>query len=152
MGLSIVFLLILLLFSVGAFFVLARVFRAAGSRNEKRPEAEGDKGYQSDTGSRQAALIAGSGLAVGGILSGIAGGVAATSEFLLDSAIPAVTAGVVLGIVAYYLGARSLGKVAVVVSAAALIIGIGISQGAASPFIDRTDHNLPAVEPSSSSG
>ena len=151
MGLSIVFLLVLLLFSVIAFFVLARVFRAAGSRNEKRPEAEGDKGYQSDTGRHQAALIAGTGLAVGGILSGIGGGVAATSEFLLDSAVPGVTAGVLLGIVAYYLGARRLGTLAVVVSGAALIIGIGISQGAL-PFVDRTDHNLPAVEPSSESG
>ena len=148
MGLGIVFLMILLVFSVGAFFVLARVFRAAGSRNEKRPDAEGDKGYQSNTGSRQAALIVGTGLAIGGIVSGIGGGIAATSEFLLDSAIPGVTAGVLLGIVAYYLGARKLGTVAVVLSAAALIIGIGISQGAL-PFVDRTDHNLPAKEPSS---
>ena len=148
MGLGIVFLMILLVFSVGAFFVLARVFRAAGSRNETRPDAEGDKGYQSNTGSRQAALIVGTGLAIGGIVSGIGGGIAATSEFLLDSAIPGVTAGVLLGIVAYYLGARKLGTVAVVLSAAALIIGIGISQGAL-PFVDRTDHNLPAKEPSS---
>ena len=149
MGLGIVFLLVLLLFSVIAFFALARVFRAAGSRNEKRPNAEGDQGYQSDTGSRQAALIAGTGLAVGGIVSGIGGGIAATSSFLLDSAIPGVTAGVLLGIVAYYFGARRLGTVAVVLSGAALIIGIGISQGAADPIIDRTDHNLPAKEPSS---
>ena len=42
MGISIVFLLVLILFSVAAFFVLARVFRAAATRNEKRPEAEGD--------------------------------------------------------------------------------------------------------------
>ena len=147
MGLGIVFLLVLLLFSVIAFFALARVFRAAGSRNEKRPNAEGDQGYQSDTGSRQAALIAGTGLAVGGIVSGIGGGIAATSEFLLDSAITGVTAGVLLGIVAYYFGARRLGAVAVVLSGAALIIGIGISQGAAAPIIDRTDHNLPAKEP-----
>ncbi|QIN79819.1 hypothetical protein GBA65_16225 [Rubrobacter marinus] len=151
MGISIVFLLILILFSVLAFFVLARVFRAAASRNEKRPEAEDDEGYQSNTGARQAAMLAGTGLAIGGILSGIGGGIAATSEFLLDSAVPGVSAGVLLGIVAYYLGARRLGTIAVVLSAAALIIGVGISQGAL-PFVDRTDHNLPAVEPSSSGG
>ena len=151
MGLSIVFLLVLLIFVVVGFFVLARVFRAAGSRNEKRPDAEEDKGYQSNTGSRQAALLIGTGLAVGGILSGIGGGIAATSEFLLDSAVPGVTAGVLLGIVAYYLGARRLGSLAVVLSAAALIIGIGISQGAL-PFLDRTDHNLPAKEINASDG
>ena len=152
MGSIPVFSIILIIFFILAFFVLARVFRAAASRNEKRPDAEGDEGYQSETGARQAALLAGTGLAIGGIISGIGGGVAATSEFLLDSAIPGVTAGVLLGIVAYYLGARRMGSIAVVISAAALIIGIGVSQGAASPFIDRTDHNLPAVEPSSSGG
>ena len=151
MGLSIVFLLVLLIFVVVGFFVLARVFRAAGSRNEKRPDAEEDKGYQSNTGSRQAAMLAGTGLAIGGIISGIGGGVAASSEFLLDSAVPGVTAGVLLGIVAYYLGARRLGSIAVVLSAVALIVGIGISE-CALPFIARTDHNLPAVEPSSSGG
>ncbi len=149
MGLGVAFALVLIVFAVIGFFVLARVFRAAGSRNEKRPEAEGDQGYQSNTGSRQAAMLAGTGLAIGGIISGISGAAAATSEFLLDSAIPAVTAGVLLGIVAYYLGARRLGSVAVVVSAAALIIGVGLSQGAAEPFIDRTDHNLPSTEPAS---
>ncbi len=149
MGLGVAFALVLIVFAVIGFFVLARVFRAAGSRNEKRPEAEGDQGYQSNTGSRQAAMLAGTGLAIGGIISGISGAAAATSEFLLDSAIPAVTAGVLLGIVAYYLGARRLGSVAVVVSAAALIIGVGLSQGAAEPFIDRTDHNLPSAEPGS---
>ena len=147
MSISIVFLILLIPLSVIGFFVLARTLRAAGSRNEKRPDAEGDKGYQSNTGKHQAAMLAGTGLAVGGILSGIAGGVAATSSFLLDTAIPAVTAGVLLGIVAYYLGARRLGSVAVVLSGAALIIGIGISQGALAPLVDRTDHNLPAKEP-----
>lgn len=151
MGLGIVFLLVLLVFSVIAFFGLARVFRAAGSRNEKRPDAEEDKGYQSNTGSRQAALLAGTGLAIGGILSGIGGGVAATNEFLLDSAVPGVFAGILLGIVAYYLGARRLGSVAVVLSAAALIIGVGISQGVL-PFVDRTDRNLPAKEINASDG
>jgi hypothetical protein len=151
MGLSVVFLLVLILAGVVGFFVLARVFRAAASRNENRPNAEEDKGYQSNTGSRQAALLVGTGLAVGGILSGLGGGLAATSEFLIDSAIPGVTMGIVLGIVAYYLGARKLGSVAVVLSAVALIVGIGISQGAV-PFVDRTDHNLPAVEPSQSGG
>lgn len=151
MGISVVFLLILILAGVVAFFVLARVFRAAASRNQNRPDAEEDKGYQSNTGSRQAAMLAGTGLAVGGILSGIGGGIAATSEFLLDSAVPGVSAGILLGIVAYYLGARRLGSIAVVVSAVALIVGVGISQGAV-PFVDRTDHNLPAVEPSQSGG
>ena len=152
MGSVPVFSFILIIVFILGFFVLARVFRAAASRNEKRPDAEADEGYQSNTGARQAALIAGTGLAIGGILSGIGGGVAATSEFMLDSAVPGVTMGVVLGIVAYYLGARRMGSIAVVLSAAALIIGLGISQGAASPFIDRTDHNLPAKEPGSSGG
>ncbi len=147
MGLGVAFGLVLIVLAIIAFFVLARVFRAAESRNEKRPDAEGDQGYQSNTGSRQAAILAGTGLAIGGIISGIVGAAAATSSFLLDSTVPAVTAGLLLGLVAYYLGARRLGSVAVVVSAAALIIGLGISQGAVSPLIDRTDHNLPAKEP-----
>ena len=147
MGLGIAFLLILVVFAVLAVFVLARVFWAAASRNEKRPDAEGDEGYQTNTGSRQAALLVGTALAIGGILSGLAGGFAAMSAFLLDSAVPAVTAGILLGVVAYYLGVRRLGSVAVVLSAAALIIGIGISQGLLAPVIDRTDHNLPAKEP-----
>ena len=151
MSISITFLFILLALTVIGFFVLGRVFRAAAARNEKNPDAEEDKGYQSNTGSRQAALIVGTGLAIGGILSAIGGGVAATSEFLLDSAVPGVTTGVLLGIVAYYLGARRLGSLAVVLSAAALIIGIGISQGAL-PFLDRTDHNLPAKEINASDG
>ncbi len=151
MGISVVFLLVLILVGVVGFFVLARVFRAAAARNENRPGAEEDEGYQSNTGSRQAAMLVGTGLAVGGILSGIGGGIAATNEFLVDSAVPGVSAGVLLGIVAYYLGARRLGTIAVVLSAVALIVGLGISQGAL-PFVDRTDHNLPAVEPSQSGG
>ena len=150
-GVVSVFSIILIVFFVLAAVVLVRVFRAAASRNEKRPDAEGDEGYQSNTGSRQAAMLIGTGLAVGGILSGIGGGIAATSEFLVDSAVPGVTMGIVLGVVAYYLGARRLGSVAVILSGAALIIGLGISQGAV-PFVDRTDHNLPAVEPSQSGG
>ncbi len=148
-GVISIFSLILIVSFIFGFFVLARVFRAAASRN---PNAEEDQGYQSGTGSRQAALLVGTGLAIGGIVSGIGGGVAASSEFLLDSAVPGVSMGILLGIVAYYLGARRLGSVAVALSAVALIIGIGISQGAADPFIDRTDHNLPAVEPGSSDG
>lgn len=151
MGLGVTFLLVLVIFFVIAFFVLARVFRAAASRNPNRPDAKGDEGYRSNTGARQAALLAGTGLAVGGIISGIGGGVAATSEFLLDSAVPGVSMGILLGVVAYFLGARRLGSIAVVLSAAALIVGLGLSQGAV-PFIDRTDHNLPAVEPSQSGG
>ncbi len=81
-----------------------------------------------------------------GIISGIGGGVAATSEFLLDSAVPGFTMGILLGVVAYFLGARRLGSIAVVISAAALIVGLGLSQGAV-PFVGRTDHNLPAVQP-----
>jgi hypothetical protein len=54
--------------------------------------------------------------------------------------------GILLGVVAYYLGARRLGSIAVVLSAAALIVGLGLSQGAV-PFVDRTDHNLLAVQP-----
>lgn len=151
MGISVIFLFILIFVGVVAFFALARAFRAAAASNEKRPGAEEDEGYQSNTGSRQAALLVGTGLAVGGIFSGIAGGLASTNEFFLDSAVPAVSAGVLLGVVAYYLGARRLGSIAVVLSAVALIVGVGISQGAV-PFVDRTDHNLPAVEPSSSGG
>ncbi|MDP9454999.1 MAG: hypothetical protein M3Q49_06835 [Actinomycetota bacterium] len=147
-GVISIFSLILIVSFIFGFFVLARVFRAAASRN---PNAEEDQGYQSGTGARQAALLVGTGLAVGGILSGIGGAIAATSEFMLDSAVPGISMGILLGLLAYYLGARRLGSIAVVLSAAALIIGVGISQGAL-PFIDRTDHNLPAVEPSSSDG
>ncbi len=44
MGLGVTFLLVLVIFFVVAFFVLARVFRAAASRNPNRPDAEGDEG------------------------------------------------------------------------------------------------------------
>ena len=113
MGTIPVFSIILIVVFIMAFFVLGRVVRAAASRNSDRQNAEADEGYQSNTGARQAAMLAGTGLAIGGIVSGIGGGIAATSEFLLDSAIPGVIAGVLLGRDAYYLGARKLGTVEV---------------------------------------
>ena len=67
----------------------------------------------------------------------------------LPGAVPAASAGVLMGMVGYFLGARGLGRAAAVVSAVALVLGVAASQGLV-PGVERSDHLLPEKEPRSS--
>ncbi len=75
--------------------------------------------------------------AVGGIIGPILAG---------GASVPAGAIGVILGILAYFLGARRIGTITVVLSIAALFFGLAASQGLI-PGIEASDRSLPAIEP-----
>jgi hypothetical protein len=139
--------------------VLFRVFGAAAARNEDRPGAagddegrgRGDPGEEgpNEAGKRQAGRLFGGATAALGALTGVAGAVAAVFPGLLPVAVPAASAGVLMGMVGYFLGARRLGRAAAVLSAVALVLGLAASQGLV-PGVEQSDHQLPQKEPRSS--
>jgi hypothetical protein len=150
LGLAVVSLIILVVLGVVAGLVLARAFGAAAARNEKRPggqEGEEERGHTSPGedhgktagGGRQARLLFGGAAAVLGIVLGLAGAASAFSEATLMNVVPATSLGMVLGVVGYALGARSLGAVAAVLSVVGLIFGTALSQGMV-PGVEPSDH------------
>lgn len=161
MSLAVVSLIVLAVFGALAGLVLARVFGTAAARNENTP---GDGGESSESEQeppsdedirrqkeevKQIGPLFGAATAVLGILLGLAGAVIATravGDTAFSSTIPMISVAAVLGIVGYYLGARKLGRVAVILAAITLIFGIAASQGVV-PGLGPTDQNLPAQEP-----
>ena len=142
MGLAVVSLIVVAIFGAVAGLVLFRVFGAAAARN---PAVEGGEDRGSVGGGiEQLGPLVGAGAAVLGILLGVIGAVVAFSENTIDSAVPAASMGIVMGLVGYFLGARGRGRAAVVVAAVALMFGLMVSQGMV--LGGRTDGNLPAVE------
>ena len=159
MGIAVVSLIVLAVVGALGGLVLARVFGAAAARNEDRPGGAGDdegRGREdpgeegpNEADKRQAGRLLGAAAAALGALTGAAGVVAAVFPDLLPGAVPAASAGVLMGMVGYVLGARRLGRAAAVLSAVALVLGLAASQGLV-PGVEQSDHQLPEKEPRSS--
>jgi hypothetical protein len=159
-GIAVVSLIVLALVGALGGLVLARVFGAAAARNEDRPGGAGDddgrgrgdpgeEGPNEAAGKRQAGRLLGGATAALGLLAGVTGVVAAVFPFLLPGAVPAASAGILMGMVGYFLGARRLGRAAAVLSAVALVLGAAASQGLV-PGVEQSDHQLLQKEPRSS--
>lgn len=156
MGLAIVAFIVLAIMGALAGLVLGRVFGSAVGRNENRPGGNADGGEQSTSGEeyhtspeelrRNAGLLVGGGTAAAGILTALMGLVTALWEYTFPNTVVLTSVGMVMGLVGYALGARTLGKVAAGLSAATLVIGLAFSQGYV-PGVEPSDHDLPSQEP-----
>ena len=156
MGIAVVSLIVLALVGALGGLVLARVFGAAAARNEDRPGGAGDEeegsgreGPNEEEGRGQAGRLLGAAIAALGALTGAAGALAAMFQGFLPGAVPAASAGIFMGMVGYFLGARRLGRAAAVLSAVALVLGAAASQGLV-PGVEQSDHQLLQKEPRSS--
>ena len=151
MGLAVVSLIALAILGALAGLVLSRVLGAAGSRNAKRPRGSG--GHRSDQELRDeaetirrtgpvlgvAAAAAGVPLALFGAV--LATGIAGDASF--TDTVPATTLAAFLGLIGYFLGARRVGRAAMIFAVVALLFGLSASQGYV-PGIEATDHGMPA--------
>lgn len=154
MGLAIVSFIVLVIMGAVAGLVLGRVFGSAVARNENRPGGGGgeqsasSEGYHTspEEGRRLAGLIFGGGTAAAGILTALLGLVTSLWEYTFPNTVVLTSMGMVMGMVGYALGARTLGKVAAGLSAAALVIGLAFSQGYM-PGLEPSDHEIPSQEP-----
>jgi hypothetical protein len=93
-----------------------------------------DNGQNSELDQKTAGavkLLVGRIASVLGILAGVGGTVAALAVQSTD--ITAGTAAILLGVVGYFLGARSLGAVSVVVGVGLLVMLVGASTGLTNP-------------------
>ena len=75
--------------------------------------------------------------ALGGLIGPIIAGGASVSTGVI---------GVILGILAYFLGARQIGTATVILSVFTLFFGLAASQGLI-PGIEASDRSLPPIEP-----
>lgn len=95
-------------------------------------------------GAEQAKLLAGWICAVLGILfavAGILGPILASGASVSTGVI-----GVILGILAYFLNARRIGTITVILAVVTLFFGLAASQGLI-PGIEASDRSLPPIEP-----
>lgn len=159
MGLAIVALIVLAIFTLVAVPIVARTISVASSRNEKQPgggeqggSAEGQPTDQEIKDEaeviKRAGPLVGAVMGISGLLSGLAGGIFGLDGGLVGSAIPAASMGIFLGLVGYVLGARLLGRAAAIFSVVAIIFAMSASQGYV-PGLPATDRGLPAQELSS---
>jgi len=95
-------------------------------------------------GAKQVKLLAGRICAIVGILFAIGGLVGPILAG--GSSVSAGVVGMILGILAYFLGARRIGTITVVLSVASLFFGLAASQDLI-PGIEGSDRGLPAIEP-----
>ena len=133
---------------------MGRIFGAAITRNQNRTEGaqdEGERNLMSDEtrGSKarmQPIRFLGWVLASFGILLAVAGAIFAFVQGDVNTAVSSTFVGIVLGLAGFLMGVRRIGATAVVLSVIALMFGLAVSQGLV-PGVERTDRNLPAVEP-----
>ena len=139
--------------------LLSRVFGAAAARNEARPRGGEDEpegrgrsrpggGGPDEAGKREAGLFFGGIAAALGALTGVVGAVLVLLGDSQMGAVPAAFVGILMAVAGFALGARRLGRVAVVLSVVALLFAVMAAQGLV-PGVERTDHSLPQVEPRS---
>jgi hypothetical protein len=95
-------------------------------------------------GAKQVKLLAGRICAVVGILFAVGGLIGPILAG--GSSVSAGVMGMILGILAYFLGARRIGTITVILSVAALFFGLAASQDLI-PGIEGSDRGLPAIEP-----
>lgn len=106
---------------IAGFLVLPRIMSAAGGEEERET---------SDSPERSLLLLLGMGAAVGALLVNVAVLAAALygSEMFSANVFDTLFLGIVLGVAAYFMGARKLGVAAVVVTVVATVIGAILQQ------------------------
>ena len=116
-------------------------------RKGRRSQVERDRlrdPEENPEGARLARLLAGRLSALLGVLSAVGGvivPIVAGGANVIFGAL-----GVMLGTLAYFLDARRIGTIAVVLSIAALFFGLAASQGLI-PGLEATDRSLPGIKP-----
>ncbi len=165
MSIAIASLILLVVIAVIAVPVFSRVAGVASRRNKDRPGG-GDEGGSADgqptdeeihdeaQALKRTGPFFGGAAAVTGILMGLVGaifatGIAGDASYL--NTIPMTSLGAFLGIMAYILGARRVGRVAIIFTVVALMFGVSVSQGYI-PGLEATDRGLPAREPGTGAG
>jgi len=157
--------IVLAIMALVAVPVFGRVAGVATRRNENRPgggdEDGSAQGQPSDEEISEGAEALkrtgpffGGAAAVLGILLGVVGAVLAVGvagDAGYSNTIPMTSLGTFLGIVAYILGARRIGRTAVIFTMVAMMFGVTASQGLI-PGVEPTDHTLPQKEPGAEAG
>jgi len=163
LGLAVVSLIVLAIMGAIGGLVLARVFGAAAARTDNRPggaearqedyTAEGgaDAAAKSEEGKRMAGLLFGGATAAAGIMTAVLGLITAFWEYTFPNTVVLTSMAMVMGLVGYALGARTLGKVAAGLAAVAMVVGVAFSQGYV-PGLEPSDHTLPDQEPRAQQG
>lgn len=114
-----------------------------GPRSQVERDRMSDPG-ENKHGAKQVKLLVGRICAVVGILFAIGGLIGPILAG--GSSVSAGVIGMILGILAYFLGARRIGTITVVLSVVALFFGLAASQGLI-PGVEASDRSLPAIEP-----
>ena len=163
MSIALASIVVLVLIALVAVPILYRVVSTAGQRNKNRPDDSSDREeggisdesrpsdeemHREEEAIKSLGPLIGGAIALGGLLTGLAGGIFGVWQFTVMDAIPAASMGIFLGLVGYFLGARGLGKAAAIVSTAAIIFAMAVGQGYV-PGLNATDRGLPAAEPRS---
>ncbi len=163
MSIAIASLILLAVVAVVAVPVLGRVVGVATRRNDDRPgggggSAEGqpsaEEVHEEGQALKRLGPFFGGVAAVTGILMGLVGAVLATGiagDASYLNTIPMASLGAFLGIIAYVMGARRIGKSAIIFAMVALMFGVSASQGYV-PGLEATDRGLPAIEPGAGAG
>jgi hypothetical protein len=153
LGLAVVSLVVLAILGALTGLVLSRVLSSAGARNQKRPGSGGSRGHRSDQELRDEAEtirrtgpVLGVATAAAGVPLALVGAVLATGiagDASFTDTVPATTLATFLGLIGYFLGARRVGRAAMIFAVVALLFGLSASQGYV-PGIEATDHGMPA--------
>ncbi|HKH10537.1 MAG TPA: hypothetical protein VKA73_05265 [Rubrobacter sp.] len=165
MSIAIASLILLAVVAVVAVPVFGRVVGVATRRNENRPgggdedgSARGQPGdeeiHDEAEALKRTGPFFGGAAAVTGILMGLVGAVLATGiagDASYLNTIPMTSLGAFLGIIGYVLGARRIGKSAIIFAMVAMVFGVAASQGYV-PGVEPTDHGLPDEEPGAKAG
>ena len=165
MSIAIASLILMAVVAVVAVPVIGRVTGEATRRNEDRPgggdesgsaqgQPSGEEIHEEGEALKRFGPFFGAGAAVTGILMGLVGailatGIAGDASYL--NTIPMASLGAFLGIIAYIMGARRIGRSAIVFAVVAMMFGVMASQGLI-PGLEATDRGLPAVEPGAGAG
>ena len=169
MSIAIASLILLAVVTLVAVPVFGRVVGVATRRNDDRPGG-GDEGgsaegqpsaeevYKEGQALKRLGPFFGAGAAVTGILMGLVGAVLATGiagDASYLNTIPVVFLGVslgaFLGIIAYIMGARRIGRSAIIFAMVAMMFEVAASQGYV-PGLEPTDRGLPPIEPGAGAG
>ena len=163
MRLAVVSLILMVLMALVAVPVLGRVAGVATRRNDDRPGGEGRSAERWPSGEeiheeaealKRFGPLVGAGAAVTAILMGLVGAILATGiagDPTYLNTIPMASLESFLGIIAYILGSRDFGRVAIIFTVVAMMFGVAASQGYV-PGLDATDRGLPAQEPGAGAG
>ena len=165
MSIAIASLILMAIVALVAVPVFGRVVGVATRRNDDRPDGGGEEGsakgqpsgeeiHEEGEALKRLGPFFGAGAAVTGILMGLVGailatGIAGDASYL--NTIPMASLGAFLGIIAYIMGARRIGRSAIIFAVAAMMFGVAASQGYV-PGLEPTDRGLPAIEPGAGSG